>query len=57
MPLSNTNLILSVEGLHKRFLLHETQTAFEAFETVSLTVRAGAFTGLVGASGAGNHRF
>jgi alpha-D-ribose 1-methylphosphonate 5-triphosphate synthase subunit PhnL len=45
--------ILEVRNLKKRFTLHETQTSFDAFDNVSLTVRAGSFTGLVGASGAG----
>lgn len=50
---SNSAVVLSVENLSKHFTLHETQTRFAAFDAVSLTVRAGAFTGLVGASGAG----
>lgn len=50
---SNQPIVLSVENLSKRFTLHETQTSFDAFDDVSLTVRSGAFTGLVGASGAG----
>ena len=54
MTQNNTaEVILTVQNLHKRFTLHETNVSFEAFENVSLTVRAGAFTGLVGASGAG----
>jgi alpha-D-ribose 1-methylphosphonate 5-triphosphate synthase subunit PhnL len=52
VPHSNTT-ILTVNNLSKRFTLHETQTNFAAFDDISLTVRAGAFTGLVGASGAG----
>jgi alpha-D-ribose 1-methylphosphonate 5-triphosphate synthase subunit PhnL len=44
---------LTVQGLSKRFTLHETHATIEAFENVSLTVRSGAFTGLAGASGAG----
>lgn len=50
---TDPTIVLSVQGLSKRFTLHETATTLEAFDNVSLTVHSGAFTGLVGASGAG----
>jgi alpha-D-ribose 1-methylphosphonate 5-triphosphate synthase subunit PhnL len=53
VPLSDPTAVLAVQELSKRFTLHETGTEIEAFTSVSLTVRAGAFSGLVGASGAG----
>ena len=53
MPPSDPTIVLAVQALSKRFTLHETGTDIEAFRGVSLTVRAGAFSGLVGASGSG----
>jgi len=49
----DTNVVLAVRGLTKRFQLHAQETTVEAFQDVNIDVRAGKFFGLVGASGSG----
>ncbi|WP_367025712.1 phosphonate C-P lyase system protein PhnL [Methylococcus sp. ANG] len=47
------DLILNVDGLSKQFLLHEQQKRIPSASHVSLEVRAGRLTALIGPTGAG----
>ncbi len=49
--MDNNNVLISIEGLVKRFPMG--QGEFTALREISLTLRRGEFTGLVGPSGSG----